>query len=266
MKTAAPAASPALELLGVSKSFGAVRAARNISFTVDRGEVVGLLGDNGAGKSTIVNCISGGLHPDEGAILVDGELAKIEQPQDARDLGIETVHQDLALVDVLDVTSNMFLGREKPTRFPLLRALGWLDRRGMERDTRENLDRLHIEIPSVRTPVTHLSGGQRQAVSVGRAVLWGHHIVLLDEPVAALGVEQTELVLGLIKRLRHEGVAVLLISHNMHDVLEVCDRVVVMRHGAMIGEIRDLSQTTPRDLVDLITGVTLGEVDTARHN
>ena len=128
------------------------------------------------------------------------------------------------------------------------------------------INRLHIEIPSVRTPVTHLSGGQRQAVSVGRAVLWGHHIVLLDEPAAALGVEQTELVLGLIKRLRHEGVAVLLISHNMHDVLEVCDRVVVMRHGAMIGEIRDLSQTTPRDLVDLITGVTLGEVDTARHN
>ena len=266
MKTEAPAALPALELRGISKSFGAVRAARNISFTVDRGEVVGLLGDNGAGKSTIVNCISGGLHPDEGAILVDGELAKIEQPQDARDLGIETVHQDLALVDVLDVTSNMFLGREKPTRFPLLRALGWLDRRRMERDTRENLDRLHIEIPSVRTPVTHLSGGQRQAVSVGRAVLWGHDIVLLDEPAAALGVEQTALVLGLIKRLRHEGVAVLLISHNMHDVLEVCDRVVVMRHGAMIGEIRDLSQTKPRDLVDLITGVTLGEADTARFD
>ena len=266
MKTAAPAAIPALELRGVSKSFGAVRAARDISFTVDRGEVVGLLGDNGAGKSTIVNCISGDLHFDEGAILVDGEMVEIEQPQDARDLGIETVHQDLALVDVLDVTSNMFLGREKPTRFRLLRALGWLDRRGMERDTRENLNRLHIEIPSVRTPVTHLSGGQRQAVSVGRAVLWGHHLVLLDEPAAALGVEQTELVLGLIKRLRHEGVAVLLISHNMHDVLEVCDRVVVMRHGAMIGEIRDLSRTTPRDLVDLITGVTLGEVDTARHN
>ena len=256
--------TPALELRDLSKSFGAVRAAREVSFAVRRGEVLGLLGDNGAGKTTVVNCISGSYQPDSGVILVDGEPVDIPDPHAARDLGIETVYQDLALVETLDVVSNMFLGRELKLRSRLLKWTGWMDRRRMQHETVENLNRLHINIPSVKSIVAQLSGGQRQAVSVGRAVAWGRHIVLLDEPAAALGVEQTELVLTLIKRLRDQGVAVVLISHNMHDVLEVCDRVVVLRHGTNIGEIDDLSGVTTRDLVDMITGVTLGETD-VRH-
>lgn len=256
--------TPALELRELSKSFGAVRAARRVSFEVHRGEVVGLLGDNGAGKTTVINCISGSHQPDSGQILIDGEPVEIPDPQAARDLGIETVYQDLALVETLDVTSNMFLGRERKRRWPLMQWTGWMDLRRMQRETRENLDRLHIDIPSVKSVVARLSGGQRQAVSVGRAVAWGRHIVLLDEPAAALGVEQTALVLSLIRRLRGEGVAVVLISHNMHDVLEACDRVVVLRHGAKIGQIDDLSDITTRHLVDMITGVTLGGGD-VRH-
>ena len=255
---------PALELREMSKSFGAVKAARSVSFAVHRGEVMGLLGDNGAGKTTVVNCISGSYQPDSGTILIDGEAVEIPDPQAARDLGIETVYQDLALVETLDVTSNMFLGREVKRRWPLLQWLGWMDRRRMQSETIGNLDKLHINIPSVKSVVAQLSGGQRQAISVGRAVAWGRHIVLLDEPAAALGVEQTELVLSLIRRLRDEGVAVVLISHNMHDVLEACDRVVVLRHGALIGQLDDLAGVTTRHLVDMITGVTLGEAD-VRH-
>ena len=256
--------APALELRELSKSFGAVKAARSVSFKVHRGEVMGLLGDNGAGKTTVVNCISGSHQPDSGQILIDGTPVDIPDPQVARDLGIETVYQDLALVETLDVTSNMFLGRELKRRWPLLQWTGWMDRRRMQRETVENLDKLHIDIPSVKSIVAQLSGGQRQAISVGRSVAWGRHIVLLDEPAAALGVEQTELVLNLIRRLRDEGVAVVLISHNMHDVLEACDRVVVLRHGTKIGQIDNLTGITTRHLVDMITGVTLGEAD-VRH-
>ena len=256
--------TPALELRELSKSFGAVKAARSVSFKVHRGEVMGLLGDNGAGKTTVVNCISGSYQPDSGSILIDGTPVDIPDPQSARDLGIETVYQDLALVETLDVTSNMFLGRELRRRWPLLQWTCWMDRRRMQRETMQNLDKLHIDIPSVKSIVAQLSGGQRQAISVGRAVAWGRHIVLLDEPAAALGVEQTELVLSLIRRLRNEGVAVVLISHNMHDVLEACDRVVVLRHGTKIGHMDDLTGVTTRHLVDMITGVTLGETD-VRH-
>ena len=257
---------PALEVRSLSKSFGAVRAAREISFELYHGEVLGLLGDNGAGKTTVVNCVSGGLTPDSGSILVDGVEVDIDSPQTARNLGIETVFQDLALVDTLDVATNLFLNRERVRSAGVLGWLGWLDKRSMYRETAETLDRLRIDIPSVKQPVDKLSGGQRQAVAVGRAIAWGHQIVLLDEPAAALGVEQTELVLELIKRLRSEGVAVLLISHNMHDVVEVCDRAVVLRHGTKVGELSSMEGATPRHLVDMITGVTLGELDTARHS
>jgi ABC-type sugar transport system ATPase subunit len=257
--------SPILEVRGLSKSFDAVRAARDISFEVYPGEVLGLLGDNGAGKSTVVSCISGSLKPDAGTIIVDGEEADIDSPQRARDLGIETVFQDLALVDSLDVTTNMFLNREilksKPARW-----LRWMDRGQMHRESQEILDRLHIRINSVKQPMSQLSGGQRQSVAVGRAVAWGHHIVLLDEPAAALGVEQTALVLELINRLRDEGVGVVLISHNMHDVLSVCDRAVVLRHGLKVAQLETLEGLTTRHLVDLITGVSLGEGDVARHS
>ncbi len=257
---------PALEIRSLSKSFGAVRAARDISLTLARGEVLGLLGDNGAGKTTVVNCISGALAPDSGTILVDGTEVRIESPQRAQELGVETVHQDLALVETLDVATNLFLNRELTRRWPVLGWLGWMDRKRMYHETEEILQRLHIDVPSVKQPVAKLSGGQRQAVAVGKAVAWGHHIVLLDEPVAALGVEQTALVLKLIRRLRDEGVAVLLISHNMHDVIEVCDRAIVLRHGTKVGELQSMAGVTPRHLVDMITGVTLGELDTARHS
>jgi simple sugar transport system ATP-binding protein len=254
-----------LEVHGLTKSFDAVKAARGISFELHPGEVLGLLGDNGAGKSTVVSCIAGSLLPDSGVIRVDGREVTIDSPQAARDLGIETVFQDLALVDSLDVTTNMFLNREL-VRSGAAGWLRWMDRGRMHRETREILDRLHIRIDSVRQHISQLSGGQRQSVAVGRAVAWGRHIVLLDEPAAALGVEQTALVLELIKTLRSEGVAVLLISHNMHDVLDVCDRAVILRHGLKVAQLDDLSGVTTRDLVDLITGVSLGDRDIARHS
>jgi ABC-type sugar transport system ATPase subunit len=254
-----------LEVRDLTMSFDAVRAARGISFELYPGEVLGLLGDNGAGKSTVVSCIAGSLTPDAGVISVDGREVTIDDPQAARRLGIETVFQDLALVDSLDVTTNMFLNREilksKPARW-----LRWMDRGQMHRESQEILDRLHIRINSVKQPMSQLSGGQRQSVAVGRAVAWGHHIVLLDEPAAALGVEQTALVLELINRLRDEGVGVVLISHNMHDVLSVCDRAVVLRHGLKVAQLETLDGLTTRHLVDLITGVSLGEGDVARHS
>ena len=256
--------TPALEVQELTKSFDAVRAARGVSFEVYPGEVLGLLGDNGAGKSTVISCIAGSQTPDSGSILIDGDPVVIDSPQRARELGIETVFQDLALVDSLDVTTNMFLNREILRNGPA-RRLRWMDRKQMYRETRTILDRLHIRISSVRQPMSELSGGQRQSVAVGRAVAWGHHIVLLDEPAAALGVEQTALVLELIRRLRTEGVAVVLISHNMHDVLEVCDRAVILRHGLKVGQLDDLAGVTTRRLVDLITGTALGESDVARH-
>lgn len=261
-----PANSVALEIRSLSKSFGAVRAAREVSFRIHRGEVVGLLGDNGAGKTTVVNCISGSLTPDSGDIVIDGSEVSVENPQAAHRLGVETVHQDLSLVDTLDVATNLFLNREHTIRWGMFGWLGWLDRRRMYTESREILDRLSIDIPSVRQPVDKLSGGQRQAVAVGRAVAWGNHIVVLDEPTAALGVEQTRLVLDLIERLKKQGVAVLLVSHNMHDVVQVCDRVIVLRHGMKVGEITSMEGITPRHLVDMITGVALGDLDTARHS
>jgi len=255
---------PALEVRDITKSFGAVRAARGITFEVRRGEVLGLLGDNGAGKSTLVGCIAGSQQPDSGSIRVDGREVQIDSPQAAHLLGIQTVFQDLALVDELDITTNMFLNREilKPRPWRWLR---WVDRARMHRETEEILERLHININSVRQPMRELSGGQRQAVAVGRAATWSKQIILLDEPAAALGVEQTALVMDLIRRLRDEGMAVLLISHNMHDVLDVCDRVVILRHGTKVAELDDLSEVTTRQLVDLITGVDLGSGD-VRHS
>lgn len=260
-----PARAAVLEVQELTKSFDAVRAARGVSFDLYPGEVLGLLGDNGAGKSTIVSCIAGSLLPDSGVIRVDGREVTIDSPQSARELGIETVFQDLALVDSLDVTTNMFLNREV-IRSGAARWLRWMDRKTMHQETRDILDRLHIRIDSVKQHMSQLSGGQRQSVAVGRAVAWGHHIVLLDEPAAALGVEQTALVLELIQTLRSEGVGVLLISHNMHDVLEVCDRAVVLRHGLKVAQLDDLNGVTTRALVDLITGVSLGDGDVARHS
>ena len=249
-----------LEVRDLSKSYGAVKALRNINLELARGDVLGLVGDNGAGKTTLVNCLSGSLAPDSGEIIVDGTPVRIDSPHTARALGIETVHQDLALVETLDVATNLFLNREIPSRWPILRQLGWMDKKKMLAETSDVLDRLKIHIPSTKQKVDKLSGGQRQSIAVGRAVAWGRHIVLLDEPSAALGVEQSRLVLDLIRRLRETGVAVLLISHNMQHVIDVCDRALVLRHGAKVGDV-SIADVTARDLVDLITGAVVTELE-----
>ena len=239
----------ALEVRGIDKSFGAVQALRQVSFGVRAGEVLGLIGDNGAGKSTLVKCVAGIIKPDAGEILIHGATVELVSPRDAHDRGIETVHQDLALIETLDVTGNVFLNREL-TRRP--RFAGWMDKRNMHLKAKEILESLHINIPSVRYPINKLSGGQRQAVAVGRAVAWGRRIVLMDEPSAALGVEQSRLVLELIKTLRDRGLVVVLISHNMQEVLDACSRVVVLRHGSSVADI-ELADVTRQDLVHLIT-------------
>ncbi len=250
---AAAGPSTRLELLNLTKSYGPVHAMRDVSFSASAGEVVGLVGDNGACKSTLVKCLSGIVRPDSGRIMLNGQSVVIESPKAARHLGIETVHQDLALIDTLDVTANLFLNREKVVGRGPLQALGWLNNRRMHREAKAILDGLRINIPSVRHPIERLSGGQRQAVAVGRAVAWGQRIVVMDEPSAALGVEQTRLVLQLIITLRDQGVLVLFISHNMQQVLDVCTRAVVMRHGSVVADI-ETARLTTRDLVDHITG------------
>ncbi len=244
----------ALEVRRIEKSFGAVKALTGVSFAMRAGEVMGLIGDNGAGKSTLINCLAGIIRPDSGQILLDGEEVAIWSPSEARELGIETVHQDLALIDTLDVSGNLFLNREI-----LLgpRVLKLMNKRQMHRESKEILEGLRINIPSVRNAVEKLSGGQRQAVAVGRSVAWGRRIVLMDEPAAALGVEQARLVLELIKTLRDRGLAVVLISHNIQAVLDVCSRAVVLRHGAAVADL-ELEGITRRDLVQLITTGEMG--------
>lgn len=247
------AATPALSVRNIIKDFGAVRALDDVSFDAYRGQVLGLLGDNGAGKSTMVKIISGSLVPTSGEVVVEGEVAPIHSPEHAREYGIETVFQDLALVENLDVVGNLFLNREVIKRRPPLSWLGWLDKKAMDAQADQALSTLQIRIPSKREEVLNLSGGQRQAVSVGRAVAWGRHIVLLDEPAAALGVEQSAGVLALTERLAHNGVCVILISHNMQHVLNVCQRVVVLRQGVKVAD-QPIQGLTGQDLVGLITG------------
>lgn len=240
-----------LEVRDLSKRFGGLRALDTVSFQLRAGEVLGLLGDNGAGKSTLIKCLSGVYQPDSGQILVDGQEVRFSSPLDAQAAGIETVHQGLALVPTLDVASNLFLNREHLRRG--LRWLGWLDKRRMYRESEEILSRLAIRLPDPRTQVVDLSGGQRQAIAIGRAVAWGQHIVLMDEPAAALGVEQSRHVLELIKTLSSNGVAVVLISHNMQHVTEVCDRAVVLRHGRKVADVA-MERVAERDLVHHIVG------------
>ena len=242
---------PILELKSVTKRFGAVDALSGVDFEVYPSEVVALAGDNGAGKSTLVKIIAGTHEPDTGAIRFDGAEVKIHSPRQATHLGIETVYQDLALCDNLDVVANMFLGRETVLPPSVLRRLSELE---MERHALEVLRRLNVTtIRSVRAPVSSLSGGQRQSVAISRAVMGNSKIVLLDEPTAALGVAQTHQVLELIKRLRQQGLGVVLISHNLHDVFEVSDRIVVLRLGRRVATF-DRMASTPEDVVAAITG------------
>jgi len=214
------------------------------------GEVVALVGDNGAGKSTLIKCVSGAHLPDTGTILVDGAVAKIRVPSDATHLGIETVYQDLALCDNLDVVANMFLGREDTP----LALLGPIEELAMEKRSLEVLDTLHVTtIPSVRQRVASLSGGQRQSVAISRAAMWKAKVVILDEPTAALGVAQTEQVLALIRRLRDRGLGVVVITHNLHEVFEIADRIVVLRLGRRVATFAH-DGTSPEDVVAAITG------------
>jgi len=243
----------ALEISNLSKSFGAVQALKSVSFSVQKGEVVALLGDNGAGKSTLVRCIAGIHQPDNGEIQVNGKVVTMSSPQHARDAGIETVFQDLAMVGEFDLSENLFLNREILSKNPLLRALGWLDKAAMQKQARKSLNRLNSRMPDFNTKVQDLSGGQRQAVAIARAVNWGADVVIMDEPTAALGVEQSAQVNALIKLISSQGVAVLLISHNMQHVLETCDRAVVLYQGRSVADVA-LTDVSKEQLVALITG------------
>ncbi|AOT61743.1 Xylose import ATP-binding protein XylG [Streptomyces rubrolavendulae] len=241
-------ATPVLALRGVSKRFGAVQALTDVDLEIHAGEVVALLGDNGAGKSTLVKTISG-VHPiDEGAIEWEGRPVRVARPNDAQELGIATVYQDLALCDNLDVVANLFLGTE-------LRRASVLDEIAMEKRAKELLDTLSIRIPSVRIPVASLSGGQRQVVAIARALIGAPKVVILDEPTAALGVEQTAQVLDLVERLRENGHGVILITHNMADVRAVADRAAILRLGRNNG-VFSVKDTSHEEIIAAITGAT----------
>jgi ABC-type sugar transport system ATPase subunit len=245
-------ATPVLEVRGAVKSYGPVRALRGADLLLRPGEVLALLGDNGAGKSTLIKAISGVLALDEGEIRVDGAPVRFTEPGDARAAGIETLHQDLALFDNLSALANFFIGRER-RRLRWLGRLGPLDERAMAREWEERLARLEVRIPSAHRDVGVMSGGQRQAVAVLRAVAFASRVVILDEPTAALGVRESRQVLDLVRRLPEQGIAVLLISHNLEHVMQVADRAVVLRQGRTAGE----AQPTPDNheaLVSMIVG------------
>jgi D-xylose transport system ATP-binding protein len=247
--------APLLALTGISKRFGAVQALAGVDFEVHAGEVVGLVGDNGAGKSTLVKIISGIVSPDQGEISMDGVPVAIRTPEDAVQLGIATVYQDLALADNLDVVANLFLGREDVSRGPA-RVTMQLDETAMEHRSHELLEQFAVTIPNVRTEVASLSGGQRQQVAVARSLLGEPKLVLLDEPTAALGVAQTAQVLRLIGQLRERGLGVMVISHNLADVFEVADRIFVLRLGRPAGTF-DAAKATQDEVVAAITGARL---------
>lgn len=252
-----PAATASKELLrceDVSLSFGNVRALVDVSVTLRRGEITALVGDNGAGKSTLVRCVSGIHRPDSGRILFDGAQVDFGSPEDARDAGIETVHQNLALVEDLTVWQNLFLNREIVRRFG---PVSFLDRKAMQARAQEMVSTLAVNVPAVTSRVRRLSGGQRQAVSICRAAGFSSQLVIMDEPTAALGVQETARVEELIHKLRDDGHAVLLISHNFAQVMRLSDQVWVMRSGRCVAG-RRTEETTGEEIVALITGAQAG--------
>jgi D-xylose transport system ATP-binding protein len=247
-------AIPMLELRGIDKSFGPVHVLSSVNFTANAGEVTALVGDNGAGKTTLVKCISGIYHVDAGQLIFDGMPKTVSGPRDAALLGVEIVYQDLALCDNLDIVENMFLGREEITR------LRTLDENSMEKLAKQALASLSVRtVRSVRQLVSSLSGGQRQTVAIAKSVLWKSQVVILDEPTAALGVAQTEQVLDLVRRLAGQGVAVILVSHNMNDVMKVADSIGVLFLGRMAAQVSraDVTQT---QVVELITAGRSGDL------
>ena len=245
-RPAARAGEALLRLHHINKNFGAVQALVGVDLDIPAGQVTALAGDNGAGKSALIKCIAGIHTPDGGEIRWEGHPVHIRTPRDAAALGIETVHQDLALCDNLDIVQNMFLGRERSSHLAL-------NEESMETSAAETLTSLAVTtVRSIRQPVASLSGGQRQSVAIAKAVLWNSRLVIMDEPTAALGVAQTAMVLALVRRLADQGLAVLLVSHNMNDVFEVADRVAVLRLGRLV-DVRPIAEMDRQIVVDLMT-------------
>jgi len=245
---------PVLEVKDIVKRFGGLVAVNKVSMKVFPGEVVGLLGDNGAGKSTLIKVVSGVYHQDEGQVFFNGDEVKINNPMDAIRLGIETIYQDLALAENLNVYSNIFLGREK-----LKKALGLievLDHDYMHRESKKVLDQLGIEIPSLKNKIKMLSGGQRQSVAISRSIYWNAKLLIMDEPTAALGVAEQRKVLDLVRTLSSHGVGIIIISHQLYDVFQVSHRLVILRRGEKVGELI-VKETNPDEVVSLIVGAEL---------
>jgi D-xylose transport system ATP-binding protein len=253
-----PSRTPVIEVKGISKRFGQVQALADVDFEAYPGEVVGFVGDNGAGKSTLIKVMAGVYQADSGHYLFEGREVHVRTPHDATALGIATVYQDLALCDNLDVVANLYLGREDT--FALPGPLALLDEVDMEKRASDVLRELAINIPSVRTPVAALSGGQRQTVAVARSAMWDAKLLIFDEPTAALGVAQTRQVLDLIKRLRDRGLGVIVISHNLANVFAVSDRIIVIRLGRRVATF-DVRDTSREDVVAAITGAQFGDHD-----
>ena len=242
-----------LVLDNIRKNFGAIEALKGISFSIGKGEVVALLGDNGAGKSTLVKIISGGLEPTSGRMLFEGQEYRARTPAEAKAAGIETVYQDLSLCTNVDVVANFFMGREIVRKFA---GIPFLDERAMESVVQKALADAGTRIPSLRAKVEHLSGGQRQAIELNRFVHWGGKLVLLDEPFAALGVEQTRRGLDMIRHVASQGIGVVIITHIMQQAFQVADRIVVIRHGVVAGDV-ERAKTSPDAVIEMITGQTL---------
>jgi simple sugar transport system ATP-binding protein len=239
---------PVLELSGIEKNFGPIQALCGVDLTLYPGEVLGLVGDNGAGKSTLMKVISGAYLPDRGSYWIDGEEVDFRSPADARKRHLEMVYQDLSLCDTIDVAKNLFLGRE-----PVRRILGmpFLDNKRLHEEAEEILERLHIKVPSTHVRVKNLSGGQRQAIAIGRSVSFDPKVLILDEPTAALAVKEVGEVLDLISRLKSRGVGVILISHRLQDIIEVTDRIMFMYEGRKVAE-RRTSETDLEEVIKLI--------------
>ena len=237
--------TPLVEMRDICISFGGVHAVDHVSVELHPGEVVGLLGHNGAGKSTLIKILSGAYAMDSGEILINGEKAEIRNPRDARSYNIETIYQTLALADNLDTASNLFLGRELVTPF------GLVDDDAMEAEAREIMARLNPNFQKFNDPVSALSGGQRQSVAIARAVYFNAQILIMDEPTAALGPHETQMVSELIQKLKAEGIGIFLISHDIHDVMTLCDRASVMKNGKLVGTV-DVGSVTDDDLLSMI--------------
>ncbi len=237
--------TPMVQMIDIEKHFGGVRAVNHVSIDLYPGEVVGLLGHNGAGKSCLMRILSGAMIPSGGEIRVNGETVHFQEPNDARDVGIETIYQTLALADHLDAPSNLFLGRELKTRW------GNLDDAGMLEAAKKVLARLNPNFKNLRDPVSSLSGGQRQVIAIARAIYFDTKVLIMDEPTAALGPSETAMVADLIRQLREEGIGIFLVSHDMHDVFELCDRVVVMNKGEVVGA-HHIDEVSKDDVLSLI--------------